>query len=49
LRDSAGLPLRGTGFAFKPSHPGERAPERLLFVALIVQRKRAGVKQKPLF
>jgi hypothetical protein len=30
LRDSAGLPLRVTGFAFKPSHPGDRAPERLV-------------------
>jgi hypothetical protein len=29
LRDSAGLSLRITGFAFKPSHPGDRAPERL--------------------
>jgi len=30
LRDSAGLPLRVTGFAFEPSHPGVRAPERLI-------------------
>jgi len=29
LRDSAGLPLWVTGFAFEPSHPGDRAPERL--------------------
>jgi hypothetical protein len=35
LRDSAGLPLRVTGFAFEPSHPGERAPERLVVVMLL--------------
>jgi len=35
LRDSAGLPLRVTGFAFKPSHPGERAPERLVNLRLL--------------
>ena len=28
LRDSAGLRLGGgTGFAFEPSHPGDRAPQ----------------------
>ena len=31
LRDSAGLSLRVTGFAFEPSHPGDRAPERLVY------------------
>jgi len=30
LRDSAGLSLRITGFAFEPTHPGVRAPERLV-------------------
>jgi len=35
LRDSAGLPLRVTGFAFEPSHPGERAPERLIDLTLL--------------
>ncbi len=32
LRDSAGLSLRITGFAFEPTHPGVRAPERLVNV-----------------
>ena len=32
LRDSAGLRLRGgTGFAFEPSHPGDRAPQPTCF------------------
>jgi hypothetical protein len=35
LRDSAGLPLQVTGFAFKPSHPGDRAPERLIYLELL--------------
>ena len=29
LRDSAGLLLRVTGFAFEPSHPGVRYLERI--------------------
>jgi len=35
LRDSAGLPLRVTGFAFKPSHPGDWAPERLVIMIIL--------------
>ena len=35
LRDSAGLPLQVTGFAFEPSHPGDWAPERLIDLKIL--------------
>ena len=49
LRDSAGLPLRVTGFAFEPSHPGDRAPERLVYFACIVQSIGLQVKRHKIF